>query len=40
MGAILANGAIAATIDGSAWTYPQMVTVPMQPTPGKTASAN
>jgi len=31
MGAILLEGAIASTVSGSAWTYPQMIIVPMQP---------
>jgi hypothetical protein len=30
MGAILINGAIQATVSGAAWTYPQMIFVPMQ----------
>jgi hypothetical protein len=29
--AILLNGAIESTVSGSAWTYPQMITIPMQP---------
>jgi hypothetical protein len=29
--AILLNGAIESTVSGSAWTYPQMITVNMQP---------
>jgi hypothetical protein len=29
--AILLNGAIESTVSGSAWTYPQMIKVPMQP---------
>ena len=40
MGAIMLDGAIEATVSGSAWTYPQMITVPMQPAPNKQAAAN
>lgn len=29
--AVLLNGAIESTVSGSAWTYPQMITIPMQP---------
>jgi hypothetical protein len=30
-GAIFVQGAIASTISGSAWNYPQLITVPMTP---------
>lgn len=29
--AVLLNGAIESTVSGSAWTYPQMIAVPMRP---------
>jgi hypothetical protein len=29
-GAIMLDGAIEATVSGSAWTYPQTITIPMQ----------
>ena len=31
VGAILLNGAIESTVSGSAWTYPQLITIPMRP---------
>jgi hypothetical protein len=31
MEAVLLDGAIQSTVSGSAWTYPQMISVPMQP---------
>lgn len=40
MGAIMLDGAIESTVSGSAWTYPQMITIPMQPAPGTPVAAN
>jgi hypothetical protein len=37
--AVFLNGAIESTVSGSAWTYPQMITVPMQPATATLAPA-
>ncbi len=37
---ILIEGAIASTVSGSAWTYPQMITVPIEPSVGAPITAN
>ena len=37
MTGVLIDGAIAATVSGSAWSYPQMITVPMTPLPAAPA---
>lgn len=39
MGAVMLEGPIESTVSGSAWTYPQTISVPMQPAPAAPSAA-